>query len=122
MNTKFNLKLPATYALKRYILNHGGLPGLLFMLLGILVHTGSVAQSYCAAGHTAAGCPTYNMYIGEIEILQGGNQIFYKANAQLLSGMNNQWTVDLSNQASGVYVVRALVGHKMYDQKVVITH
>jgi hypothetical protein len=44
------------------------------------------------------------------------------SNAQLLSGMNNQWSIDLRNQASGVYVVRAMLGNKIYDRKVVVTH
>lgn len=39
-----------------------------------------------------------------------------------VSGMNNNWTMDLGNYASGVYMVRAVVAGKVYDQKVVISH
>lgn len=38
------------------------------------------AQTYCTPSHTAAGCPTYNMYIGSVEITSNGQSIFKKAN------------------------------------------
>jgi PKD repeat protein len=41
---------------------------------------------------------------------------------ETISGMNNSWTMNLGNYASGVYMVRAVVAGKVYDQKVVISH
>ena len=47
---------------------------------GLFFQTAQAQSPYCNAAHTAAGCPTYDMYIGAIKITQGANTIFDKTN------------------------------------------
>ena len=60
------------------------MPGFTIAVLTMLVSAFSArAQSpYCNADHTAAGCPTYNMYIGSIDVKQGSTSVFSKTNDQ----------------------------------------
>ena len=52
---------------------------ILLSVLGSSTFNQSRAQSpYCSVAHTAATCPTYNMYIGKIRVQQGSNILFDK--------------------------------------------
>lgn len=52
---------------------------MLLTVLGLFSSSSLSAQTYCTADHYVVGCPTYDMYIGEISIDQGATNIFYKA-------------------------------------------
>jgi hypothetical protein len=82
MKNRFTFSFLRNYALNRHSSISMGFRPLLLLILGLFGQNSLMAQNYCAAGHTASGCPTYNMYIGEVEVLQGGSQIYYKANDQ----------------------------------------
>ncbi|MCB0733529.1 MAG: DUF5011 domain-containing protein [Flavobacteriales bacterium] len=57
------------------------LPGRWFALLVTLIFSGvSAFAQYCSVSHTSTGCPTYNMYIGSVEVLNNGNSLFAKSN------------------------------------------
>ena len=59
-----------------------GLGRFSLLLAAVLFAGSSFAQTYCTPGHTAGNCTIWNMYIGSVEVSQGGTVIYSKANDQ----------------------------------------